>query len=192
MDKGQEQGEKTEGAKTPAEVSSNGNGHKKAAAKAASPQRKARAVQKKPTKAAAGGEIASPGQQVASVEAGGPKPELQKQYRKLEQMEKIASKKKKSSVGTANGAATPTHQPVQELVAPHEWDMMLNAFEENGVTPTSQPVPAPGQIEIDSEDLWEKLSSTRWLKEPRPGSSTHSSSSVSPDDPSNKTTVANR
>jgi hypothetical protein len=190
MEKGSrdEAEEKQEGATTPAAsaASSNGNGQKPVS-KTGSPQRKPRA-QKKAVKSDAGGEIASPRQQAG---AGGPKPEMQKQYRKLEQMEKITTKRKKTS--DIPDGVRPSSQPaVQELVAPHEWDMMLHAFEENGVTPTSQPRPAPGQIEIDSEDLWEKLSSTRWLKAHKPGASSRSSTSASPDDPSNKTTVANR
>src|SRR5690349_10716356 len=71
--------EKSKGAGQPAagDRSSNGHGHKKSAE--ASPQRKTRPVQKRTGKHEAGGEIASPRQQVGP---GSPKPEMQKQYRK--------------------------------------------------------------------------------------------------------------
>ena len=130
----------------------------------------------------AGGAIASPREQ---TEAGPRSAEMATQYRKLEEMENIAATKKPSA---GKDTAAPTKKPaesVRELVAPHEWESMLNAFDESGVTVTSEYKSAPGEIEIDAEDLWERLSSTRWLKE-------QNTKDSGEDDPSNKTTVANR
>ncbi len=70
----------------------------------------------------------------------------------------------------------------QELVAPHEWASMLNAPENESEEPA---VSVPGVVseeanELDAADeLWERLSSTRWIKDP-------------PNDIYNHTTVANR
>ena len=71
----------------------------------------------------------------------------------------------------------------QELVAPHEWASLLNAPENESEETT---VGIPGIVEgeelseLDAADeLWERLSSTRWIKDP-------------PQDIHNHTTVANR
>lgn len=66
----------------------------------------------------------------------------------------------------------------QELIAPHEWASLLNA-PENETEDTYIGSP-DGLAELDAADeLWERLSSTRWIKEPK-------------EDFHNSTTVANR
>ena len=73
----------------------------------------------------------------------------------------------------------------QELIAPHEWAALLNAPEnESEETTLGIPGIVDGEIEaaheLDAADeLWERLSSTRWIKEP-------------PQDIYNHVTVANR
>lgn len=69
----------------------------------------------------------------------------------------------------------------QELVAPHEWATLLHA-PENDVADfaSGAPLPEAPQTEAASDDLWERLSSTRWIK-------------VAPEhDLHNRSTVANR
>jgi hypothetical protein len=70
----------------------------------------------------------------------------------------------------------------QELVAPHEWATLLNAPENEFSDLAGAPVPeaqAP-QAEAATDDLWERLSSTRWIK-------------VAPEhDLHNRSTIANR
>jgi hypothetical protein len=66
----------------------------------------------------------------------------------------------------------------QELIAPHEWASLLNNIESE---PDDTHVGGEvlGEVELASDDLWERLSSTRWIKPPR-------------EDFHNDTTVANR
>lgn len=49
-----------------------------------------------------------------------------------------------------------------ELVADHEWESMLHTFE-----PEADEL-APGAGGAESDDLWERLSTTRWLKSSAP------------------------
>jgi hypothetical protein len=50
----------------------------------------------------------------------------------------------------------------QELVADHEWDALLHAFD-------TEPGELPPGDGVDEHDaLWERLSSTRWLKQTPP------------------------
>ena len=66
----------------------------------------------------------------------------------------------------------------QELVAPHEWASLLNNIESD--PNDTQVGGAPlAEVELASDDLWERLSSTRWIKAPR-------------EDFHNDTTVRNR
>jgi len=149
-------------------------------------ERREKQRRKAAPKKMAGGAIAYRREQ--SAKDGSKNPELMTQYRKLEEMDELAATKKRiapSAPGKDRESGEKPAEPVRELVAPHEWDAMLNAFEENGVTVTSEYKSAPGELEIDSEGLWERLSSTRWLKEPNGGKDSGA-------DSSNKTTVANR
>jgi len=69
----------------------------------------------------------------------------------------------------------------QELVAPHEWATLLNAPEnEFPDFAAGAPLPEVPHTETASDDLWERLSSTRWIK-------------VAPEhDIHNRSTVVNR
>lgn|GEM_PF-5784686 len=58
----------------------------------------------------------------------------------------------------------------QELVAPHEWEALLYNFENEAVAE------APMEV-AEVEDIWERLSSTRWIKAPS-GVSVNSSSTI--------------
>ena len=53
----------------------------------------------------------------------------------------------------------------QELFGPQEWDALLNSLENDAQTASPSPR-SEGEIELSSDDLWERLSSTRWLREP--------------------------
>ncbi len=53
----------------------------------------------------------------------------------------------------------------KELVSPDEWDALLHSFESDGATATSTRDGTTGLMLDSSDDLWEKLSSTRWLKD---------------------------
>ena len=79
------------------------------------------------------------------------------------------------------GASEPVRKSTpmkQELVAPHEWASLLNNIEsESDETRVGGEV--MGEVELVSDDLWERLSSTRWIKPPR-------------EDFHNDTTIANR
>jgi hypothetical protein len=52
----------------------------------------------------------------------------------------------------------------QELIAPHEWATMLNAPENEFADSSGAPIPEAPYTEVMSDDLWERLSSTRWIK----------------------------
>ena len=55
----------------------------------------------------------------------------------------------------------------QELIAPHEWAALLNTPEsESEETYVGTPEIA-ADLNAETDDLWERLSSTRWIKEPR-------------------------
>ena len=70
----------------------------------------------------------------------------------------------------SRSTVTQRRAPAEELIAPHEWDAMLNSFEGDTATPPDAPR-LPGEYD---EELWERLSSTRWLKMPsRKLSGTH-------------------
>jgi hypothetical protein len=71
----------------------------------------------------------------------------------------------RTQFSTFRNTAPSKAAPVKELIAPHEWAALLNSFENEPEGSTRQ-TSATGEIEIESEDLWEKLSSTRWLKQP--------------------------
>ena len=52
----------------------------------------------------------------------------------------------------------------QELFEVEEWEGLLNSFEDG---PSESPAAATndGEIALGSDELWERLSSTRWLRE---------------------------
>jgi len=70
-----------------------------------------------------------------------------------------------------------------ELVADHEWEAMLHTFE----TETDELSPGAGGPE--SDDLWERLSSTRWLKSSAPRDFDSDRSDDSETTPSSETKV---
>ena len=98
-----------------------------------------------------------------------------------------ASKVKNLQKRTANTEAEDELElPVAgELVAEHEWESMLHTFE-----PEADEL-SPGTGGAASDDLWERLSSTRWLKStsPRDEMSENSESSESEDISSAETKV---
>lgn len=65
-----------------------------------------------------------------------------------------------------------------ELVADHEWEALLHNFEHE--TDELSPGGGGGGGE-EGEELWERLSSTRWLKAPAPVDLPRSSTSASSD-----------
>lgn len=88
-----------------------------------------------------------------------------------------------SDSSTAGGRiAAATRQ--REFITPDEWEGLLNSFEDGSVPNSSVNVNSSptGEIPVETEDLWEKLSSTRWLK----------SQPTDDEDPANKSTIANR
>jgi hypothetical protein len=160
---------------------------------AAKPPSRKRGAKNAHAKKAAGGKFATPGQQGApAVLKPARTPHQQQgaaQYRKLEQMKKITEKRTaipgspSSDSSTAGGRiAAATRQ--REFITPDEWEGLLNSFEDGSVPNSSVNVNSSptGEIPVETEDLWEKLSSTRWLK----------SQPADDEDPANKSTIANR
>jgi hypothetical protein len=161
---------------------------------AAKPPSRKRGAKNAQAKKAAGGKFATPSQQGAPAVLKPAKATTNPQqgaaeYRKLEQMKKITEKRSplpgtgpSSDSSTAAGRiAAATRQ--REFITPDEWEGLLNSFEEGGIPNSSVNVNSnpTGEIPIETEDLWEKLDSTRWLK-----------SQPDDEDPANKSTVANR
>lgn len=95
--------------------------------------------------------------------------------------------KKTMEMETESNIAYPTtflreQASTQELIAPHEFQSLLNSFEnENSNTDGRVNSKEAIETQISSDALWERLSSTRWLKS-RPKN----------DDIGNRSTVAQR
>ena len=68
-----------------------------------------------------------------------------------------------------------------ELVADHEWESMLHTFE-----PEADEL-SPGAGGAESDDLWERLSTTRWLKSSAPRDAEFVDSDSSETTPSSET-----
>ena len=66
-------------------------------------------------------------------------------------------------------------RPVQELVAPHEWDALVQHTFENEHLSAPQ---RRGKAEESHDELWERLTSTRWLKRKALRASSRSSDEV--------------
>ena len=49
----------------------------------------------------------------------------------------------------------------EELFNPGEWEQLLNSFEGDAAAPADK-----AAQEASSEDLWQRLSSTRWIRRP--------------------------
>lgn len=69
----------------------------------------------------------------------------------------------------ASAATAPTkpEEATEELFNPQEWEALLHSFENEpsiGTVTRAQEPP----IELSTEDLWERLSSTRWIRTPTP------------------------
>ncbi len=69
-------------------------------------------------------------------------------------------RKRKASDGAAEDMLDAS--VTDELVADHEWESMLHTFE-----PEADEL-SPGAGGAESDDLWERLSTTRWLKSSNP------------------------
>jgi hypothetical protein len=54
----------------------------------------------------------------------------------------------------------------RELMAPDEWDALLQTIEAESAAAS---VEDAAKVQVASDDLWEKLSSTRWIKTPPSG-----------------------
>ena len=100
-------------------------------------------------------------------------------------MKKITTSQGVVTESPVNTATARKDAPI-ELVKPDEFEALLNSFDDLGPVPV-QSDQAACEIQIETEDLWEKLSSTRWLKErEKPEERSEN------DDLSNKSTVARR
>jgi hypothetical protein len=92
---------------------------------------------------------------------------------KASQVKKSSGHKRKSvemkntlEMTPQNAAQAPSQDAAaQELFGPQEWDALLNSFE-NEPQSAAPAQKSEGEIELSSDDLWERLSSTRWLREP--------------------------
>ena len=73
----------------------------------------------------------------------------------------------------------------QELMTPHEWKSMLHNIE-NQAAPAEIRARPPSSAELDraDEELWERLSSTRWIKE-RPSESAANKNTATQQQPIN-------
>ena len=71
----------------------------------------------------------------------------------------------------AQAARTP-HAPVteprqdsgEELFAEQEWEALLSTFENEKAPAASAPPPSAPDSALSTEELWERLSSTRWIR----------------------------
>lgn len=57
----------------------------------------------------------------------------------------------------------PLDAGTRELMAPDEWDALLQTIEAETATASAEDA---AKVQVASDDLWEKLSSTRWIKTP--------------------------
>lgn len=108
----------------------------------------------------AGGRIASDGQQ-RPAKAQAVKKSGTGDVRKPVEMKNTLEMTSHSS---AQLAAT-SRADAEELFEPQEWESLLNSFESE-TQAAAAPAKTNGEIELSSDDLWERLSSTRWLREP--------------------------
>lgn len=88
-------------------------------------------------------------------------------------------RKRKTIVGTEEELLDAS--VTDELVADHEWESMLHTFE-----PETDEL-SPGAGGAESDDLWERLSSTRWLKSSAPRDADFSGSDDSETTPTSET-----
>ena len=79
-------------------------------------------------------------------------------FREVAKVKKV--RKEKTIVGAESGIMDAS--VTDELVADHEWESMLHTFE-----PEADEL-SPGTGGAESDDLWERLSTTRWLKSSAP------------------------
>jgi hypothetical protein len=81
-------------------------------------------------------------------------------FRDVEKVKKL--RKGKTSLAVDKNAAVDAPVEEQQLVADHEWDALLHTFE-----PEGEELPSRRIIQ-EEEDLWQRLNTTRWLKESDP------------------------
>ena len=91
-----------------------------------------------------------------------------KASRRAEQQRPVKMKKtirKEVAPGIKRAPISSEHAATQELIAPHEWQALLNSFENESAGPDGR-MNSPTSVESQnaSDVLWERLSSTRWLK----------------------------
>lgn len=93
---------------------------------------------------------------------------------------KVKNLRKKTTISAAEEELMDA-AVTDELVADHEWESLLHTFE-----------PEAGELHVggeeESDDLWERLSSTRWLKSSAPvyGSSAESDADSSSETAANE------
>jgi hypothetical protein len=64
---------------------------------------------------------------------------------------------------TAQSSRVEAH--TEELFNPQEWEALLNSFE-NDASVQESSRSSELAVELSTEDLWERLSSTRWIRTP--------------------------
>ena len=84
------------------------------------------------------------------------------QERKTADMKNTVEKQDASATTVRTTSAESTSQ---ELFDPQEWEALLNSFENDAAVEQSARASEP-PVELSSEDLWERLSSTRWIRTP--------------------------
>jgi hypothetical protein len=88
--------------------------------------------------------------------------ELDGQERKPADM-KNTVEKQAASATTLNTQTAQSDS--EELFNPQEWEALLNSFENDAAAGSSTRATEP-PVELSSDDLWERLSSTRWIRTP--------------------------
>jgi len=108
----------------------------------------------------AGGKIALNGQQRQSIPATNPVG-ANNEERKMTEMKNTVENSQLEA--PAKKQSRPVH--TEQLFDPQEWESLLNSFEtEASSATTASQQKSENEIELSSDDLWERLSSTRWLR----------------------------
>ena len=92
-------------------------------------------------------------------------------------MEKITEKNKPLAIAEPEQATPAENDGPADLMTPEDWsEMLADSLEADG--PRTGAATAEASARSSPEDLWEKLSSTRWVKK-RPDSESRHKSTVS-------------
>lgn len=96
-------------------------------------------------------------------------------------MEKTTGKIRPGSPVPQTPVAPPDESSqTQELMRPEEWDSLLvDSSLENDTRIAAATAARDGATALPGEDIWEKLSSTRWVKKKTPEVPGHSSTVAS-------------